>query len=149
MMVYRAKVPLPALSDRFLASRFRRLPRCTRQDSDGGWGPVTLVGVNPASFTGPAGVEATSPQIFLPLSMLPAIDPFPGDEAPLIDPNQFWLSLMARVKPEISKPVRRPHSTWRSMRLFEEQARSRTAKPFPSFRLKTEAAVSPRGCAPS
>jgi predicted permease len=64
---------------------------------------VTIVGVNPASFTGPAGVEATSPQIFLPLSMLPAIDPIPGDAAPLIDPNQFWLSLMARVKPEISK----------------------------------------------
>ena len=65
--------------------------------------PVTLVGVNPASFTGPAGVEATSPQIFLPLSMLPAIDPTPGDAAPLADPNRFWLSLMARVKPEIPR----------------------------------------------
>ncbi len=65
--------------------------------------PVTIVGVNPPSFTGPDGVETTSPQIFLPLSMLPAIVPIPGNEAPLIDPNQFWLELMARVKPGVSR----------------------------------------------
>jgi predicted permease len=35
--------------------------------------------------------------------MLPAIVPIPGKEAPLIDPNQFWLELMARVKPGISR----------------------------------------------
>jgi predicted permease len=64
--------------------------------------PVTIVGVNPPSFTGPDGVETTSPQIFLPLSMLPAIVPIPGNDAPLIDPNQFWLELMARVKPGVS-----------------------------------------------
>ncbi len=65
--------------------------------------PVTIVGVNPPRFTGPDGVETTSPQIFLPLSMLPAIVPIPGKEAPLIDPNQFWLELMARVKPGVSR----------------------------------------------
>ena len=65
--------------------------------------PVTIVGVNPPGFTGPDGVETTSPQIFLPLSMLPAILPIPGNDGPLIDPNQFWLELMARVKPGVSK----------------------------------------------
>ncbi len=65
--------------------------------------PVTIVGVNPPGFTGPDGVETTSPQIFLPLSMLPAIVPIPGNDGPLIDPNQFWLELMARVKPGVSK----------------------------------------------
>jgi predicted permease len=64
--------------------------------------PVTIVGVNPPGFTGPDGVETTSPQIFLPLSMLPAIVPIPGKDGPLIDPNQFWLELMARVKPGVS-----------------------------------------------
>ena len=65
--------------------------------------PVTIVGVNPAAFTGPNGAETTSPQIFLPLSMLPAIYPVPGKDGPLTDPNVFWLELMARVKPGILK----------------------------------------------
>ena len=65
--------------------------------------PLTIVGVNPPDFTGPDGVETTSPQIFLPLSMLSAIVPIPGNDAALIDPNQFWLELMARVKPGVSK----------------------------------------------
>ena len=91
------------ISDGFWHRDFGGLPNVIGKTLKVGDVLVTIVGVNPSSFTGPGGVEATSPQIFLPLSMLPAINPVPVNDSPLTDPNQFWLGLMARAKSNVSK----------------------------------------------
>lgn len=65
--------------------------------------PATIVGVNPPGFHGPDGAEITSPQVYLPLSMMPAI--FPSSDPALcllVAPQEFWLHLMARTKSSVS-----------------------------------------------
>jgi len=64
--------------------------------------PMTIVGVNPPGFTGPNGVETTSPSIFVPLSMTPMIVPGPPADSPLVAPNTFCIQLMARAKSGVS-----------------------------------------------
>ena len=63
--------------------------------------PVTVVGVNPAAFTGPDGVDNTAPQVFLPLSMISVLHPGTKRDDPL-GPDLWWLQLMARTKPGVS-----------------------------------------------
>jgi predicted permease len=63
--------------------------------------PFTIVGVNPASFTGPGGVASDAPQIFVPLSMISTLHPGVKYNDPL-GPDLWWLQLMARAKPGVS-----------------------------------------------
>lgn len=63
--------------------------------------PLTIIGVNPPRFVGPDGVQTTSPQIFLPLSMVSVLHPATGNDDPL-GPKLWWLQLMARAKPDVS-----------------------------------------------
>ncbi len=63
--------------------------------------PVTIIGVNPATFTGPDGNNGSIPDVFLPLSMVSVLHPGVGRDDPL-NPNLWWLQLMARAKPGIS-----------------------------------------------
>ncbi len=63
--------------------------------------PVTIVGVNPPSFRGPVSAQATAPEIFLPLSMFSALIPSSDVPPPLMNPNNFFVELMARAKPGI------------------------------------------------
>ena len=61
----------------------------------------TIVGVAPRGFTGAKNVQS-SPDVFVPLSMQPLIDP-KGDKGGLLDdPDLWWLDVMGRVKPGIS-----------------------------------------------
>ncbi len=63
--------------------------------------PFTVIGVNPRGFTGTASV-AQSPAIFLPLSMQPEVLPgLGGTASALRDANLWWVSIMARMAPEI------------------------------------------------
>jgi predicted permease len=64
--------------------------------------PVTVVGVNPPQFSGPEGVETTSPQVFLPLSMAELVHPFVGTRDNLPGPDLWWVQLMARARPGVS-----------------------------------------------
>jgi predicted permease len=64
--------------------------------------PVTIIGVNPPSFRGTVAADTSAPEVFLPMSMLFALIPVSGGEHPLLDPNDFTVQLMARVKPGIS-----------------------------------------------
>jgi predicted permease len=68
--------------------------------------PMTIVGVNPPAFTGPDGAETTAPQVFLPFSMVSALLPpsGAGDTGMLLAPQAFWIHLMARARPDVSKP---------------------------------------------
>jgi predicted permease len=64
--------------------------------------PVTIIGVNPPSFRGTVAADTSAPEVFLPMSMLFALIPESGGKHPLLDPNDFVVQLMARVKPGIS-----------------------------------------------
>jgi predicted permease len=67
--------------------------------------PMTIIGINPPAFTGPDGAETTTtPQVFLPFSMTPAIWPAFGTEVSQLQaPQRFWIHLMARARPDVSK----------------------------------------------
>jgi predicted permease len=63
--------------------------------------PVTIVGVNPRGFTGAKSVQS-SPQLFMPLSMIPQLKASSTPGGPLLEnPRYFWVQLMARVKPDV------------------------------------------------
>jgi predicted permease len=64
--------------------------------------PVTIIGVNPPRFRGTIAADSSAPQVFLPMSMLFALIPESGGEHPLLDPNDFTVQLMARVRPGLS-----------------------------------------------
>src|SRR5579862_1475197 len=64
--------------------------------------PVTVIGVNPRAFTGAMSVQ-NSPDIFMPLSMIPLVKGELGQSGPLLSsPNLWWVQLMAREKPGVS-----------------------------------------------
>ncbi len=64
--------------------------------------PVTVIGVNPRAFTGAMSVQS-SPDIFMPLSMIPLVKGELGQSGPLLSsPNLWWVQLMAREKPGVS-----------------------------------------------
>jgi predicted permease len=63
--------------------------------------PVTIVGVNPKGFTGAKSVQS-SPEVFMPLSMIPQLKPSSVPGGPLLEnPRYFWVQLMARTKPDV------------------------------------------------
>lgn len=59
---------------------------------------LTIVGVNPPEFTGAKDVQQ-SPDIFVPISLQPLIDPRRGRVPALADPDLWWVNVMARTKP--------------------------------------------------
>jgi len=62
---------------------------------------LTIVGVSARGFTGAKNVQS-SPDVFVPLSMQPVIDP-KGDTASLLDdPNLWWVDLTGRIKPGVT-----------------------------------------------
>ncbi|HSY70247.1 MAG TPA: ABC transporter permease [Edaphobacter sp.] len=63
--------------------------------------PVTIVGVNPRGFTG-ANNAQSSPEVFMPLSMIPLLRAELGNDGPLLSSNKvFWVQMMARSKPGV------------------------------------------------
>jgi len=63
----------------------------------------TVVGVAPRGFTGAKEVQS-SPDIYVPISMQPLIDP-KGDKGGFVDdPNVWWVDVMGRIKPGVSDP---------------------------------------------
>ena len=63
--------------------------------------PVTVIGVNPRAFTGARSVQ-NSPDIFMPLSMIPLVKGELGQSGPLLSSSKlWWVHLMARQKPDV------------------------------------------------
>jgi predicted permease len=62
--------------------------------------PLTIVGVNPRGFTGAKGVQS-SPDIFVPLSMQPVVDPKGRKGSLLNDNDMWWLNVVGRARPGI------------------------------------------------
>jgi predicted permease len=63
--------------------------------------PLTIVGVNPRGFTGAKNTH-DSPDLFVPLSMQPVVDPKGRKESLLNDNGMWWLNVVGRARPGIS-----------------------------------------------
>ena len=93
------------ISDAFWARRFGRSPSVIGRKIQLSLTPVTIVGVNPPRFTGAASVQ-TSPDVFVPLSMQPIL--WPRNKGSLLnDPEQWWLQIMGRMKPDVRQETAR------------------------------------------
>ena len=63
--------------------------------------PLTIVGVNPRGFTGAKNTQA-SPDLFVPLSMQPVLDPKGKKGSLLNDNNMWWLNVVGRARPGVA-----------------------------------------------
>ena len=63
--------------------------------------PLTIIGVNPRGFTGAKNAH-DSPDLFVPLSMQPVVDPKGKNESLLNDNGRWWLNVVGRVRPGIA-----------------------------------------------
>jgi len=64
--------------------------------------PVTIIGVNAPGFTGAKSVQV-SPDIFMPLSMIPLLHAESSRDGPILTSTRlWWVNLIARAKPGIS-----------------------------------------------
>ena len=90
------------ISDGFWKRNFAKSPHVLGQVINVNGALMTVVGVNPPSFTGSQDVQQ-SPDLFMPLSMMPLLRAPTGDDGPVLSSTQlWWLQLMARPKPGIS-----------------------------------------------
>jgi predicted permease len=90
------------ISDGFWERSFSRSPNVIGKVIDVNTTPVTIIGVNPRGFTGAKSAQS-SPELFMPLSMVPLLTAQTGRDGPLlVSKKLFWVQLMARRKPAIS-----------------------------------------------
>ena len=92
--------PVAVISDEYWARRFNRSDSVIGKTILLNLTPTTIVGVNPAGFTGAKSVE-TSPDIFSPLVMESLVSRV-WDGSLLASPNRWWLQIMARTRPGVS-----------------------------------------------
>jgi hypothetical protein len=97
--------PVAVISEGVWERDFGRSPAVLGQIITVNQTPLTIVGVNPRGFTGAKNAHE-SPDIFVPLSMQPVVDP-KGRKASLLNDNEmWWLNVVGRARPGIS--MRRP-----------------------------------------
>jgi predicted permease len=90
--------PAAVITDGYWSRRFGRDPRIVGQSILIYGTPVTVVGVTPAGFTG-ANVGQVA-EITLPLAILPQLQP---DDPYMIDASSWWIRVVARPQPGISR----------------------------------------------
>ena len=97
--VRNAERTVAVISDAFWARRFGRDPTAIGRTIQVNQVPVTVVGVNPASFTGLT--PGRRPDVFVPLSMQPVVLPWRYAKNPslLDDPDYWWVLAMGRLHP--------------------------------------------------
>jgi predicted permease len=89
------------ISEGFWQRSFGRSPNVIGKVINVNTTPVTIIGVNPRGFTGAKSVQS-SPEVFMPLSMIPLLHADIGRDGPILSSTKlFWVQLMARTKPEI------------------------------------------------
>ena len=90
------------ISDGYWARAFDRSPGILGKSIIVNLSPVTIVGVNPPSFTGAESVQ-TSPELFMPLSMIPLLMPSDTPDGQLLSSSdEWWVEVMARLKSDVS-----------------------------------------------
>jgi predicted permease len=89
------------ISDGLWERGFARSPSALGQTINVNQSLFTVVGVAPRGFTGAKNVQL-SPDIYVPLSMQPLIDP-KGDKGGFLDdPNEWWVDVTGRIKPGVT-----------------------------------------------
>ncbi len=91
---------IAVISDSLWEREFGRAPWILGQTIKLNQVVLTIVGVNPREFTGIKNVQQ-SPDVFVPLSLQPLIDPKRGELSALADPDLWWVNVMARAKPGV------------------------------------------------
>jgi predicted permease len=86
------------ISERVWERDFGRSPAVLGQTITVNQVQLTIVGVNSRGFTGAKNVQV-SPDIFVPLSMQPLINPKGKNASLLNDPELWWLNIVGRAKP--------------------------------------------------
>jgi predicted permease len=81
---------------------FGRSPAVLGQTINVNQSLFTIVGVSPRGFTGAKNVQS-SPDVFVPLSMQPLIDPKPGKASLLDNPGLWWVEVEGRIKPGVTE----------------------------------------------
>ena len=97
------------ISDGLWARAFGRSPGALGQIVKVNYTPLTIVGVNPPSFTGAKNVQQ-SPDIFVPLSMQSVVHPTAVRKDPsgkpyasaLANPEYWWVNVMGRARAGVS-----------------------------------------------
>jgi predicted permease len=88
------------ISDGFWQRSFGRSPNVIGKVINVNTVPVTIIGVNPRGFTGAKSVQS-SPEVFIPLSMISLLHSDYTGGPFLSNTRMFWVQLMARIKPEV------------------------------------------------
>jgi predicted permease len=91
---------IAVISDGLWAREFGRSPSALGQTINVNQSLFMIVGVNQRGFTGAKNVQA-SPDIFVPLSMQPLIDPRGKKASLLNDAGAWWLNIAGRKKPGV------------------------------------------------
>lgn len=92
------KGPVVVISDAFWRRNFGRSPDVLGKVITVNMAPMTIIGVNPRGFSGAESVQ-WSPDLFIPLSMMPLLRQAFGDAGPMLETTQlYWLQVMARAR---------------------------------------------------
>ena len=96
------KGPVVVISDAFWSRNYARSPNALGRVITINMTPMTIIGVNPRGFSGAESVQS-SPDLFIPLSMIPLLRETFGDAGPMLETTRlYWLQVMARTKGGIS-----------------------------------------------
>ena len=88
------------ISDALWTRQFNRSPTVIGKAIQLNFIPMTIVGVNPAGFTGASSVQE-SPDLFLPFSMQPVL--IPSKEGSILsNKDLWWMQVMGRALPGVS-----------------------------------------------
>ena len=93
--------PVVVISDGYWARRFGKSPDVIGKKIALNSIPITIVGVNPPGFTGAYSTHG-SPDVFLPFSMQPIVDP-KWKNSLLTDTQTWWVLMMGRLKPGVAE----------------------------------------------
>jgi len=91
--------PVAVISDAYWSGRFDRSADVLGKTIKVNLLPVTIVGVNAPEFHG--AKICCNPQIFLPITLNPTLDPDPRGSI-ISNANFWWVCLIGRLKPNIS-----------------------------------------------
>lgn len=93
--------PVAVISDGLWERSFARSPSVLGQTITVNQSLFTVVGVSPRGFTGAKQVQS-SPEVFVPISMQPIIDP-KGEKGGLLDDSDlWWVDVIGRMKHGVS-----------------------------------------------
>jgi predicted permease len=93
--------PVAVLSERLTRSRYGHAPSAIGQTVKINDKPFTVIGVVPASFFG--AEPGAIPDVYMPLSAELILSPGPGTARQYTDDHYYWLEVMARLQPGVTR----------------------------------------------